>query len=356
MLWLDYIDVCQRNGVKPPYTASSVKTTVKHSIPLEYGEVSDVAPDVRLTLQNAGHILGSSLIHLHIGEGMHNLVWACDMKYARTTLFEPAFSDFQRVETLVLESTYGGSQNIMPHRKEVETQLMKLINTTMERGGSVLIPTFSIERSQDVMAILVENDFQYPVFIDGMIWDATGIFTAYPEYMSKDIQRKIFNNQDPFINPIFKRVASRADREKVWGEKPSVILSTSGMLVGGPAIEHLKALAEDEKNMLLFVGYQAEGTLGKRIQKGWKEIQISNENGKSTNIQLRMNVQTIDGLSGHSDRNQLLNFVNRLPSRPNHIIVGHGEPSRSIDLARSIHKLFRIETSVPSNLESIRLK
>jgi len=121
MLCLDYIDVCQRNGVKPPYTAKSIKKTVKHSIPLEYGEVSDVAPDVRLTLQNAGHILGSSLIHLHIGEGMHNIVWACDMKYARTTLFEPAFSNFQRVETLILESTYGGSKNIMPHRKEVES-------------------------------------------------------------------------------------------------------------------------------------------------------------------------------------------------------------------------------------------
>jgi predicted metal-dependent RNase len=206
------------------------------------------------------------------------------------------------------------------------------------------------------MAILVENDFQYPVFIDGMIWDATGIFTAYPEYMSKNIQRKIFNNQDPFINPIFKRVASRADREKVWEEKPSVILSTSGMLVGGPAIEHLKALAEDENSSLLFVGYQAEGTMGKRIQKGWKQIQIGNDNGKSTTIELKMNVETIDGLSGHSDRNQLLNFVNRLPSKPNHVIVGHGEPSRSLDLARSINKLFRIETTVPSPLEGIRLR
>jgi len=356
MLCLDYIDVAQRNGVKPPYTAKSVKKAVKHSMALEYGEVSDVAPDVRLTLQNAGHILGSSLIHLHIGEGMHNIVWACDMKYARTTLFEPAFANFQRIETLIMESTYGGAQNIMPHRQEVESQLMHVINNTIEKGGSVLIPTFSIERSQDVMAILVQNDFQYPVFIDGMIWDATGVFSAYPEYMSRSIQRKIFNNQDPFINPIFKRIASRSEREKSWEEKPSVILSTSGMLVGGPAIEHLKALAEDEKSTLLFVGYQAEGTMGKRIQKGWKEIPISTENGKATTIRLKMDVQTIDGLSGHSDRNQLLSFINRMPSRPNRVIIGHGEPSRSLDLAKSIHKLFRIETIVPKPLESIRLR
>jgi len=356
MLCLDFIDVSQRNGVKPPYTAKSVKNAIKHSIPLEYGEVSDVAPDVRLTLQNAGHILGSSLIHLHIGEGMHNIVWACDMKYARTTLFEPAFANFQRIETLIMESTYGGSQNLMPHRQEVESQLMHVINNTMERGGTVLIPTFSIERSQDVMAVLVENDFQYPVFIDGMIWDATGIFSAYPEYMSRSIQRKIFNNQDPFVNDIFKRIASRSEREKCWDEKPSVILSTSGMLVGGPAIEHLKALAEDDKSTLLFVGYQAEGTMGKRIQKGWKEIPISTENGRTTTIRLKMDVQTIDGLSGHSDRNQLLSFINNMPSKPTRVIIGHGEPRRSLDLAKSINKLFRIETTVPRPLESIRLR
>jgi len=356
MLCLDYIDVMQRNGVNPLYTAKSVKEAVKHSVPLEYGEVSDVAPDVRLTLQNAGHILGSALVHLHIGEGLHNIVWAIDMKYARTTLFEPAFTNFQRLETLIIESTYGGADNIMPHRREAESQLMDIINKTMERGGTVVIPTFSVERSQDVMAILVQNEFQHPVFIDGMIWDATGIFTAYPEYMSVNMQRKIFNNQDPFTNEIFKRIASQQEREKSWEEKPAVILTTSGMLVGGPVMEHLKALAEDKKNTLVFVGYQAEGTMGRRIQKGWNEFPIRVENGKTATIKMDMEVQTVDGLSGHSDRNQLLNYISRLNSKPNRILVGHGESSKCLDLARSVYKLFRIETTAPKNLESVRLK
>jgi len=356
LLCLDYIDVLQRNGVNPPYTAKSVKEAVKRSVPLEYGEVSDVAPDVRLTLQNAGHILGSALVHLHIGEGMHNIVWAVDMKYARTTLFEPAFTNFQRLETLIIESTYGGADNIMPHRQEVENQLMEIINKTMQRGGTVVIPTFAVERSQDVMAILVQNDFQHPVFIDGMIWDATGIFTAYPEYMSRNIQRKIFNNQDPFTSKIFKRIASQSEREKSWEEKPAVILSTSGMLVGGPVMEHLKALAENEKNTLIFVGYQAEGTMGRRIQKGWKEIPTKLENGKTIRINLNMDVHTVDGLSGHSDRNQLLSYINRLGSKPNRVLVCHGEAQRSIDLARSVHKIFKMETSVPKNLEAVRLR
>jgi hypothetical protein len=356
LLWLDYIDVMQRNAVNPLFTAKGVKEAVKHSIPLEYGEVSDVAPDVRLTFQNAGHVLGSSLVHLHIGEGLHNIVYASDMKFGKTTLLEPAFTDFQRVETLIIESTYGGVDDIMPPRQEAERQLMEVINRTMERKGIVLIPSFAVERAQDVMAILVENNFQYPVFIDGMIWDATGIYTAYPEYLARNIQKKIFNNQDPFLSDIFKRVASPADREKVWEEKPCVVISTSGMLVGGPAIEHLKALAENQNNTLIFVGYQSEGTMGRRIQKGWKEVPFRSENGKTASMSLNMEVQTIDGLSGHSDRNQLLSFVHRLAAKPDKVIVCHGENQKAADLARTIHKLFRIETVAPRNLESLRLK
>lgn len=356
LLWLDFIDVMQRNATKPLFTANGVKKAVKHCIPLEYGEVSDVAPDVRLTFQNAGHILGSALVHLHIGEGLHNIVWAADMKFSRTTLLEPAFTNFQRIETLILESTYGGSGNVQPHRQEAELQLMDTINKTMARGGVVLIPSFSVERAQDVMAILVQNDFQYPVFIDGMIWDATGIFTAYPEYLSHSVQRKIFNGQDPFLSEIFKRIASPADREKAWEVKPAVIISTSGMLVGGPALEHLKMLAEDEKNTIIFVGYQAEGTMGRRIQMGWNEFPFKTESGRMARIDIKLEVKTVEGLSGHSDRNQLLAFVGRLADKPEKIIICHGESSKTVDLARSLHKMFRTETVAPKNLESIRLK
>jgi len=356
LLCMDYIDVMQKNATTPPvFTAKGVKEAVRHSIPLEYGEVSDVAPDVRLTFQNAGHILGSALVHLHVGDGLHNIVYASDMKFGRTTLLDPAFVDFQRVETLILESTYGGAEDIMPPRQEAEAQLMDVVNRTMENSGQVLIPSFSVERAQEIMVILVENGFQYPVFIDGMIWDANGIYTAYPEYMARNIQRKIFSDRDPFKDEIFKRIASAADREKVWLEKPSVILSTSGMLVGGPAIEHLKVLAEDAKNTLVFVGYQAENTLGRRIQKGWTELPFKVE-GRTTTLQMKMSTATIDGLSGHSDRHQLLNFVHRLGSRPDKVIVVHGENQKIIDLAKSIHKLFRIETNAPKNLETIRLK
>jgi predicted metal-dependent RNase len=189
-----------------------------------------------------------------------------------------------------------------------------------------------------------------------MIWDATGIFTAYPEYMSRNIQRKIFNNEDPFLSSIFKRVTSSQEREKVCDEKPSVIISTSGMLVGGPAITYLQEMAGNPKNILIFVGYQSEGTLGRRIQKGWKEIPMKTENGRTTAISLQMEIATINGMTGHSDRNQLLGFISRLGAKPNKIVICHGENQKTIDLARTVHKLFRVETTAPKNLEVVRLR
>ena len=356
LLWFDYVDVMQKSTTSPLYTARGIKEAVKHAIPLEYGEVSDVAPDVRLTFQNAGHILGSSLIHLHVGEGMHNIVYALDQKFGRTTLLDPAFTDFQRVETLIIESTYGGAQDIMPNRADTERQLMDIVNETMGKNGIVLIPSFSVERAQEVMAILVEHEFQYPVYLDGMIWDANGIFTAYPEYLGRNMQKKIFQGNDPFLSQIFKRIASQQEREKAWENKPCVIVSTSGMLTGGPVIQHLHQLAESENNTLLFVGYQSEASLGRRIQKGWKEIPVPTDNGRTTTIELKMDVQTIDGLSGHSDKNQLLGFVGHLNSKPDRVICVHGEPQKTQELARAINRIFRISTDAPRNLEALRFR
>lgn len=356
LLWFDYVDIMQKSTTTPLYTVRGIKEAVKHAIPLEYSEVSDVAPDIRLTFQNAGHILGSSLIHLHVGEGMHNIVYALDQKFGRTTLLDPAFTDFQRVETLILESTYGGAQDIMPNRADSERQLMDIVEETMERNGIVLIPSFSVERAQEVMAILVESGLQYPVYLDGMIWDANGIFTAYPEYLGRTIQKRIFQGDDPFLSPIFKRIASQQEREKAWEDKPCVIVSTSGMLTGGPVMQHLHQLAENPNNTILFVGYQSETSLGRRIQNGWKELPVPSDNGRTAMIELKMRVETIHGLSGHSDKNQLLGYVGHLSSKPDRVICIHGDTQKTQELARAINRIFRIQTDAPSGLESLRLR
>jgi KH/beta-lactamase-domain protein len=357
LLCLDYIDVCQKNGKTPPYPKKAVEKTVKHTITLDFGEVSDITPDTRLTFQPSGHLLGSSLVHLHIGNGLHNILYTGDFRFGPSRLLEPAWPQFQRIETLIMESTYGLASDVLPKRDEIELEVMDVINKTMERGGKVLIPSFAVERAQELMSILAYHKFDKPVYVDGMIWDATAIHTAYPEYLSKGLQREIFHRgNNPFLSDTFKRVVPKERRAIIDSSEPAVIISTSGMLVGGPVLEYLKGMAENEKNTLLFIGYQGEGTLGRRIQKGWKEVPISADRGRTRGLEMKMNVETVHGLTGHSGRNQLVGYVGKLTSKPERIIVDHGENRKCVELARDLHRMFRCDTIVPRNMESVRFR
>ena len=137
---------------------------------------------------------------------------------------------------------------------------------------------------------------------------------------------------------------------------PCIILATSGMLQGGPSVEYLRHMANNKKNSMIFVNYQGEGSLGRRVQRGEKEYTTDGHNGKHEVVQIKLEVHTVEGFSGHSNRTQLLNFVSRCEPRPKKIIVNHGESSRCLDLASTMHKQFRLETVAPRNLESVRIK
>ena len=119
---------------------------IKHTITLDYGVVTDISPDIKLTLHNAGHILGSAMCHFHIGDGAHNLLYTGDFKYERSRLLEPATTRFPRVESCIMESTYGGHEDVTPSRNNAEKELMKTIYKTLKRGGKVLVPVFAVGR------------------------------------------------------------------------------------------------------------------------------------------------------------------------------------------------------------------
>ncbi len=354
LMQLDYIQICQRENRKALYTSKGIEEAIRHCIPLEYGEVTDIAPDMRITFQNAGHLLGSASTHIHIGDGLYNIVYTGDIKYENTKLFEKAFTDYTRAEAIIIESTYGSGEDRKPSHKEGEMALVENVKKVIGRGGRVLIPSFAVGRSQDVIAILAETDIDVPIYLDGMIWDTTAIHTAYPEYMSKHIQTLILHKgKNPFIDSRLRGIGSQKEREiALNGTEPAVIISTSGMLMGGPAIEYIQAMANNPNDMLLFVGYQAEGTPGRRIQKGWKEIQL--DNGKT--IELKLEIATVSGLGGHSDQSQLLSYLQHFKNKPRKIIVNHGDATVSVDFARTIHKLYRVESVAPRNLETVRLR
>lgn len=361
LLQLDHIDIAHREDNPLPFNIKHVKKSIKHTITLDYGEVTDIAPDIRLTLHNAGHILGSAITHMHIGDGQHNFVYTGDFKFERSRLLEPAVAKFPRIESLVMESTYGGHDDVQPSRNEAEKELIKTIYRTLERGGKIMIPVFAVGRAQELMIVLDEYIRhgiinEVPIYIDGMIWEATAIHTARPEYLSKDLRDQIFHmGRNPFISDVFHKVNGIEERRDIVEGDPSIILSTSGMLTGGNSVEYFKWLCEDKRNSLVFVGYQAEGSLGRRLQKGWKEIPLKEE-GKTNVYNVKMEIKTIEGFSGHSDRKQLVDYVRRMSPKPEKILICHGDNYKTLDLASSLYRQFKIETKTPMNLETVRIQ
>jgi len=362
LLQLDYLDVMSKQGVMPPYDQKDVRESVLHTIPLRYGLVTDVSPDVRLTLHNAGHILGSSIVHLHIGEGLHNIVYTSDYKFGKTMLLEPAAAEFPRVETIITESTYGAPQDVMPTRIEAEEKLTSIINKTLDQSGKVLIPVPAVGRAQEIMLIIDGYMRQgllkeVPVFIEGMISEATAIHTAYPEYLANSVRDSILHEGvNPFQSDYFTLVEHPSAREEIVEGEPSIIIATSGMLEGGPVIEYFKRLASDKRNTLIFVSYQIDGTLGSRVQKGLTETSMINSDGRVEIINVNLMVDSIEGFSGHSDRRQIINYVRRVTPKPERIIICHGERSKCSSLANLFYKKYKVETRVPSVLETVKLR
>ncbi len=362
LLQMDYLKVAAADAKKIPYSAENIRDMIKHCITMNYGDTTDITPDARLTLHNAGHILGSSIAHFHIGEGMYNIAFSGDIKYEKTWLFNPAVNRFPRLESIFIESTYGAKDDFQPSRKEASNHLRNIVQGCLKNKGKILVPVFAVGRSQEVMIVLEDlmrnkSIQNVPVYLDGMIWEATAIHTAYPEYLNSKLRIQTFQKgENPLLSEIFIRVDSQEMRQKIIGDpNPCIVLATSGMMSGGPVMEYFKSWAEIKGNMIIFVGYQSEGSLGRRIQKGWNEIPL-HVSGSIVNIKMNMDVETVDGFSGHSDRRQLLNFINNMSPRPEKIIFGHGEESKCLDLSSTVHKKFNLNTVAPMNLETIRFK
>ena len=360
LMALDFIGVAYKQAATPLFKSTDIRNMVKHSIALDYQEVTDITPDIRITLYNAGHTLGSAMIHFNIGNGLHNYIYSGDIKFGKSRSLESATSYFPRLETLQLEATYGGKDNNYPPRKESEEELLKFVNDIISNGGKVLLPELGTGHAQEKMLLLEEamrnrQIPKVPIYIDGMIWDINAVHTAYPNFLSNSVRANIFADKNPFTSDVFSQVGSAQERKKVIEGGPCIILATSGMLVGGASVEYLREFADSPNNGLCLSCYQPPGGLGRQLKDGLKEVNF-NVNGKEELVQIKLKFLNIDGFSGHSSRNELMAFINNINPKPRKVIINHGEQSKCLDLASSIYKSQRIETIVPKNLETIRLR
>ncbi|MEK6897311.1 MAG: beta-CASP ribonuclease aCPSF1, partial [Nanoarchaeota archaeon] len=359
LLCLDFIGVAYKQAATPLYTSKDIKEMVKHTVVLNFNEVTDITPDIRITFYNSGHALGSAMVHFNIGNGLHNFLYSADYKYARTRLLDPAVTSFPRIESVLTEATYGAKTDILPPRIESEEKMLEIINKTINRGGKILIPELGLGRAQETMLILEDAIKEgklknIPVYIDGMIWDINAIHTAYPDFLSNKVRASIFQDKNPFVSEIFSRVGSPQERRKVIEGGPCVVLATSGMLVGGASVEYFREFAGNEKNSVVFVCYQGVGSLGRQVQEGLKETKMMFE-GHEEDVKINLEVHTIAGLSAHAGRNEIISFFNNMRPKPRRIIINHGEVSKCLDLASALYKLNHVETNVPRVLETLRL-
>jgi len=362
LIQLDAIKVASAQGRTPMYAERDVKQIMKQAITIPYGTVTDISPDIKLVLANAGHILGSALCHFHIGNGDHNFVYSGDIKFAKSILFESASWNFPRVETLLIESTYGAKEDIQASRQEVESSFIKSVNSVLKEGGKVLIPIPAVGRAQEIMMVIDQymksgEMVEAPVFYEGMIAEASAIHEAHPEYLARELRQRILETDDnPFDSEYFTNVEHPDAREEPLREgSPAIIIATSGMLEGGPVLEYFKNIAPHKKNKILFVSYQVNGTMGRRVLEGAKQVSLIGREGKVEVVTIECGIERLDGFSGHSDYNQLISFVHKLRPKLRRVLVNHGERRKSENLSMSIRRMFRIPTHYPQIQEAIKL-
>jgi len=362
LIQLDAIKVAGAQGRTPMYAERDVHQIMRQTIGLSYGTVTDISPDIKLVLANAGHILGSASCHFHIGNGDHNFVYSGDIKYGKSMLLESADTRFPRVETLLIESTYGAKEDIQPTREEVENAFIKSVNEILKGGGKVLIPIPAVGRAQELMMVIDKymksgQLTESPVFMEGMIQEATAIHEAHPEYLERSLKQKILETDDnPFDSEYFTNIEHADSRDEPLREdSPCIVIATSGMLEGGPVLEYFRNFAPNPKNKILFVSYQVNGTLGRRVMDGARQVTIMGRDGKVEVVTINAGTEKLEGFSGHSDYNQLMSYVQRLRPKLRRVLVNHGERRKSQNLSSSINRMFRVTTHYPQVQEAIKL-
>jgi predicted metal-dependent RNase len=258
-----------------------------------------------------------------------------------------------------MECTYCGESDVLPSLSEAEEILFSIIRGTAERGGKVLIPALAVGRAQEIMLSLVDGFERgilpdIPVYLDGMIYDSTAIHSAYPDYLSNYVRESVFKrDRDPFTEPHFNFISSD-ERPDVTKGGPAVIIAPSGMLTGGPSVDYLKLLAPSEENSIVLVSYQAEGTLGRKLRDGVRELRLQDEEGYIT-LKVKADVRVVEGFSAHADKVQLLSYLSTMEPRPHRVFLVHGEEEKIREFGPLASRSVSIRAISPQIGETFKL-
>ncbi len=341
---------------EPLYDENDVAATLSLFTPVPYDEERAIADHVRLTLRNAGHILGSSMVSLEIDDGAQKrtVLFSCDVGRNHSPILQnpvmPTVADY-----LAVESTYGDRTH--QSNASIPDRLAEIIGRTVEDGGNVVIPSFAVERTQELLfhlGRLKEKQAipDLPVFIDSpMATRVTEVFRKHPHLFDEDSLRLIAEGRHPCDFPGLK-LCRTVDESKAVNQTPgtAIIIAGSGMCTGGRVKHHLVHNIGRPESVVLFVGYQANGTLGRRIVDGEKSVRI---HGEYRAVKAR--VERVHGFSAHADREELLTWMGNIAPPPRHVFVIHGEIKAAEAFASLIHSRKGWATSVPATGDTVKL-
>jgi len=353
LLFYDSIRILNENDMPLPYTQKDVHYLRKKSVNVRYRVNMPLNSTSSFTMVSAGHILGSSMILLKLGT--HRLLYTGDFSMQHSRTLRMADLHIPHVNTVIMESTYASPADKRPSMQKIEQDFIKAIKDTYERGGKIMVAAYAVGRAQQVLLTLdaymrSKHIPEIPIYIDGLIRDVNEKYKLYWEWLKPEIQKQIrYTQHNPFESEFFFPVKRRKDIIK--SKDPIIIVSTSGMLQGGPILYYLKHFGIDENNLLVLTGYQVEGTRGRQLLEGNRDLTVGNEA-----ITVHAEIKNFE-FSGHSDFVGLFRFLASEPLKyVKNIILVHGESAKIDSFSERIaSKRKDVDVYAPSVGETIKL-
>ncbi|OGP73337.1 MAG: hypothetical protein A2V86_16530 [Deltaproteobacteria bacterium RBG_16_49_23] len=335
-------------GASPLYTVEDAEKSLRFFSPVKYDEVISLNDGIKVRFQDAGHILGSAIIELWVDEGggEKKLVFSGDLgNSGQPIVRDPSW--IKEADLLWLESTYGN--RLHKSREETLRELLKIVQEALAHQAKVIIPAFAVERTQDIIYTLGQFIREglipsIPVYIDSpLAISATEIFKKNSDYFDRETEQILSGGDDPLDLPemIYTRTTEKSkaiNEDKGAG----IIISASGMCDSGRIKHHLKHHLWQEQSHVVFIGYQGEGTIGRRIVDGAKSVRLFGEE-----VAIRAHIHTLGGFSAHADQKGLLEWLSHFENSQLEVFVNHGEEKNSLELSHLIHEHFHLNTSVP---------